>query len=79
MNRMVLLKWASGITLVIIVAAGVSWAAWSFGEAQGFLDGYRYGVGEGYDFGYNDGKDGVASDVGRHQANIGVGVRLWPW
>ena len=79
MNRNVLLKWASGITLVILVVAGASWVAWSFGEAQGFLDGYGYGVEEGYSIGYSDGKNGVSPDTHRLHGNIGAGVRLWPW
>ena len=79
MNRNVPLKWASGIALAILVVAGASWVAWSFGEAQGFLDGYGYGVEEGYTIGYADGQYGVSPDARRAHGNIGVGVRLWPW
>ena len=79
MNRNGPLKWASGIILVILVVAGASWVAWSFGEAKGFLDGYGSGVEEGYTFGYDDGKTGVSPDARRVLGNVGVGVRLWPW
>ena len=79
MNRTVLLKWASSIALAILVAAGASWISCSFGEARGYLDGYRSGVEEAYSIGYEDGKSGVLPDARRAHGNIGVGVHIWPW
>ena len=79
MNRTMLLKWASGIALAILVAAGASWVSWSLAEARGYLDGYGFGVEEAYSIGYDDGKNGVSPDSRWAHGNIGVGVRIWPW